>query len=304
MLPGLRTASFRFAASIWLRKLGLALGFAGCAASLAGQNLLSVENDGKLEIVSRAEGNTAFVLIGEKFVSRVGHPLVLKPITEYLPVYITVLDPTFQRGNRAVSDRGVFEDEIVNGGRFVFNANLKASRTLDNVVLVFVLESKDIGNSLYMMGIGHLDAHVSKRVSIDEITNYKLFGVRLGAVHLFVGGKEVFNSTITDSKWESQLDRMISSRTTGVQDAELKALYVYDPIYPPELKGKIQGKAMVACEVDEHGKVLNASVTSTTNPAFGTAAIEAVRQWRFVPRVKDGHPIDAQAQVPIDFAPL
>jgi TonB family protein len=63
-------------------------------------------------------------------------------------------------------------------------------------------------------------------------------------------------------------------------------------------------KAIIACEVDEHGKVINPSVASATNPAFGNAAIEAVRQWRFVPRVKDGHPINSQAQVPLDFESL
>jgi len=278
----------------------------GCAAGsapLAAQNLLYVENGGKLEIVHHAEGNTPFVLEAGKSVSRDGQHLSLKAAPEYLPALVTVLDPNFQRGMRAVSDKGIFEDKLVHAGRFVFTASLKASRALDNVVIALVLESKDIGNSLYLCGVGHLDGRESRRISIDEVTPFKLAGVHLAAVHIFVGGREAFNSTLKDSPWETELDRMVASRLAAGKDAELKPLYVVDPIYPLTLKDKIAGKAVVSCEIDDHGKVVNPAVTSATNPAFGTAALEAVRQWRFVPMVKDGHPTASKAEVPFDFTP-
>jgi TonB family protein len=41
----------------------------------------------------------------------------------------------------------------------------------------------------------------------------------------------------------------------------------------------------------------------TTDPAFGEAALEAVRFWRFLPKVKDGRPVEALVELPFSFTP-
>ncbi len=276
---------------------------AATAVPLAAQNVLGVEHDGKVDIVRRATAMDALVLEGGATVPREGSRPMLKPASEYLPAFITVLEHDFQKGARAISDNGAAQVVLANSGRFVFNAKLESARDLDDVVLALVLESKDIGNSVYLKDLGHFNAHEIKRVSIDQVTAFRLLGVRLGSVHFFIAGKEVFNSTISGTKWETILDRMIAARLKTAQDAALKALYVIDPVYPPSLKPKVTGKAVIACEVDEHGKVVNPTVSSATDPAFGAAALEAVRTWRFVPAVKAGHAVASHAEIPLDFAP-
>lgn len=254
--------------------------------------------------VRRAEGRTAFVLADGSWIQFTNGHFVLKPTTEYLPVLITVHNPQFGRGARAISDRGTSrETRLVQGGRFVFNADLEASCALDDVVLMLALVSEQAGNQLYLWGVGHLDAHQRKRVSIDETTPLKLRGVRLAAVHLFVDGREAFNSEISASKRAAALDRMVAQRVAAVQDAEAQPLFISEPIYPEALKTRIKGKAVVTFRVDEHGGVLDPVVTSATDPAFGAAALEAIRQWRFVPRVKGGAPVESAAELPFVFEP-
>ncbi len=278
-------------------------GLAICTAPLSAQNVLGVEHDGKFDIVRRAENSGSLILDGGKSVPREGSRPVLRPASEYLPVFITVLEQDFQRGARAISDNGPAQARLANSGRFVFTAKLEAPRALDDVVLALVLESKDIGNSIYLRDLGHLNAHEIKRVSVDEITAFRLLGVRLAGVHFFVAGKEVFNAAVKDAKWEALLDRMVATRVAAAKDAELKPLFVSDPVYPKALKERVAGHVVVACEIDEHGRVNNPTVTSATNPALGPAAIDAIRTWRFVPIVKAGQVIGARAEIPVDFAP-
>jgi TonB family protein len=232
-----------------------------------------------------------------------GAHFVLKPTAEYLPVSIKVLNLYFKKGARAISDNGTANELLVHAGRFVFNADFQAPCALDNVVLALELVSKKDGNSLYLQGIGHLDAYQIKHISIDQITPYRLTNVRFGGLHLFVDGRETFNSRISVAEREAALDRMVSRRIAAVQDAGPRPLVVTDPIYPAALKTKTNGKAVIAISVDQNGKVLNPSVRSATDPAFGAVAVEAIAQWRFVPRVKDGHPVESTVEVPFDFSP-
>jgi TonB family protein len=43
-------------------------------------------------------------------------------------------------------------------------------------------------------------------------------------------------------------------------------------------------------------------VKSATDPAFGEAALRAVRIWRFLPKVKDDNPVETKVDIPIVFA--
>jgi TonB family protein len=293
----------RDAARLWFRGCSLAAGLAAAAVPLTAQTILGVEHDGKFDIVRRATAIGTLVLDGGAAVPREGSRPVLKPASEYLPAFITVLEQDFQKGARAISDAGAAQVRLANSGRFVFNAKLEAPRDLDDVVLALVLESKEVGNSVYLKDLGQFKAHEIKRVSVDEVTAFKLLGVRLGGVHFFIAGKEVFNSTITGTKWETVLDRMVVARVAAAPEAGLKPLYVSDPVYPAAVKSKVAGKAVIACDVDEHGKVVNPTVSSATDPAFGAAALESVRAWRFVPAVKAGHAVSSHAEIPLDFAP-
>jgi len=290
------------------RIFGAALGLAALAAPLAGQNLLYVENGDKLSLVRRAVESTPCVLEGGKWIEVLGDRFVLKQTEEYLPVLITVHNRYFKRGNRAITDSGPAGDEYeVNwrtgsGDQFAFDADFESPFALDNVVLMLSLESKQGWNALYLWGIGHLDAHQSRYVSIAKTVPQKLREIHL-VLHIFVDGKEALNTQIPAGKRSAALGRMVNSRISAVRDAELQPLLQEPPDYPASIKTKVKGNAVVSFRVDIHGRVLGAAVTSATDPAFGTAALEAIRQWRFVPRVTDGIPVDTSTEMTFAFDP-
>ncbi|HTL68731.1 MAG TPA: TonB family protein [Lacunisphaera sp.] len=81
-----------------------------------------------------------------------------------------------------------------------------------------------------------------------------------------------------------------------------RALHMVAPVHPPELRKKlIGGQCLVECLVSPAGRVVDTKVLSATDPAFGPAAVEALRQWEFQPGERDGQPIAMKVQIPFDF---
>ncbi len=75
------------------------------------------------------------------------------------------------------------------------------------------------------------------------------------------------------------------------------------PDYPAELrKKKISGTVYVIFIVSKQGRVEQAKVQKSTNPAFDAPALKAVKQWRFEPGRKNGAPVQFRMRVPITFA--
>ena len=74
------------------------------------------------------------------------------------------------------------------------------------------------------------------------------------------------------------------------------------PEYPPGLrKAKVKGEAMIRLQIRANGAVLDPQVRSASDPAFGEAALAAIRMWRFLPKVKDGRPVGTEAEMPFSF---
>jgi TonB family protein len=57
----------------------------------------------------------------------------------------------------------------------------------------------------------------------------------------------------------------------------------------------------VDLRIDRRGHVLDAKVASASDPAFGAAALDAVRQWRFVPEVRNGRAVPSDVTLPFVF---
>jgi len=81
------------------------------------------------------------------------------------------------------------------------------------------------------------------------------------------------------------------------------------PTYPAgELRSKIGAVVTVSFVVDEEGRVMAALVEPdqdepAADPAFESAALAAVEQWRFKPGLKRGEPVKVAWRVPIEFRP-
>ncbi len=75
-----------------------------------------------------------------------------------------------------------------------------------------------------------------------------------------------------------------------------------EPEYPEEARrAKFQGFVTISVEIDENGRVGVLRVLQPAGLGLDEKAIEAVKQWRFKPAMRDGRPVAAPAQIQVSF---
>ena len=76
------------------------------------------------------------------------------------------------------------------------------------------------------------------------------------------------------------------------------------PKYPKAAaENRVEGRVMLIVDIAADGSVTGATVDRSAGDAsLDAAALEAVRQWRFQPALKDGKAVAGKVRVPIDFA--
>ena len=263
---------------------------------LGAQNLLLTEYKGKLLPVIRARGTQPFVEAEGKQVAAEGRRFALYKVEEYEPVFISVRD--IDVGSSYVEMNG----SAINH-EFKLKAKLETPYSLDNVFIVLELDTESAGKVIFMTEVGQLKPREVKYLSL-RVPMISAMGSGHYFIHLFSGGAEVLNSNIDPMYRETVVDRMTEKRIEAVQAAAPKLFFGPPPEYPEKLlKAKISGTVMVAIRIGANGRVYDPEIKSASDPAFGEAALTAVRLWRFLPRVKDGHAIETVASMPMNFTP-
>jgi TonB family protein len=86
-----------------------------------------------------------------------------------------------------------------------------------------------------------------------------------------------------------------------VQPAKVTARV--DPVYPAGLQAAgIEGTVLIEAVISKDGVPLTLKPRNTAvDPAFISAAIDAVQQWRFTPTLLNGEPIEALTTMQVDF---
>ena len=88
----------------------------------------------------------------------------------------------------------------------------------------------------------------------------------------------------------------------GVGVSAPHPLYTPDPQYSPEaLKAKLQGTVVLFLVVGPDGLPHDVRVARSLGMGLDEKAIEAVRQWKFSPSLKDGVPVAVQINVEVNF---
>jgi len=75
------------------------------------------------------------------------------------------------------------------------------------------------------------------------------------------------------------------------------------PVYPAEAKkAGVEGMVIVKALVNKEGRIEEAEISRSDTPLLDEAALEAIRQWRFVPAVsEDDETVAAWVTIPIKF---
>jgi TonB family protein len=263
------------------------------AQSVSAQHVLLAGDGGQLYLVCSANGTVPRVQKDGKIVPIIPHGFALREVPEFAPYFVTVSNvnvrTTFSNGGQLNND-------------FYFNADFEADTRLTDVFVVLALDSERAGKTLFLWEVETLEPRKPKGVSIIVPMDSPIGSGHYG-LHVFSGGAEVMQSMVPFMESEAALNRMVASRIKDVHNAPPKFFFGPFPEYPPGLKkANLKGQAIISVRIGANGDVYDPLVKSATDPAFGEAALRAVRIWRFLPKVKDDYPVETKVDIPIVFA--
>jgi TonB family protein len=122
-------------------------------------------------------------------------------------------------------------------------------------------------------------------------------------LHFFSDGMEIPTTQMKPEEIAAARAKTEGYLLRAHPDSPIALVTGVKPIYPDELKAKnLAGSATLHCRVDRDGNVAAANVVSATDPAFGRAAVAAVRQWKFAPAVSNHHYVEQVVEFPVNFA--
>jgi TonB family protein len=80
-----------------------------------------------------------------------------------------------------------------------------------------------------------------------------------------------------------------------------RLIHRVQPEYPPEARARnLQGSVVLNIQIHGDGTVGEVDVASG-NPILADAAVEAVRQWRYKANFANGHPVESQTRITVNF---
>jgi TonB family protein len=275
----------------------------GLAASLLlvpllrAQHAVFVEHGSAFSVVRAMQGGRALVEENGKLVRATGTRYSLQAADAYAPLFISVRNVEAHT-SVIETDTGAELNKD-----FHFRADLESPYGMEHVFLLLDLNTEDAGKMVFLWEVGTLVPRELRPIDL-HVPIGQLLGEGHFRLHLFTNGLEVFHSQMPPDYIDHVLDKMVAKEIHDVRDAMPKPLVGPAPEYPPPLrKAKTAGRAIIRFTISPRGRVLDATVKNATEPAFGTAALEAMRQWRFLPKIKDGQPISSTAEMPFSFTP-
>lgn len=131
-----------------------------------------------------------------------------------------------------------------------------------------------------------------------------------GSLLVFENGKEVFRMPPSRGPSEQPSQAKVERASSVVPEqvvalspeaAENSLIHRVEPDYPEEARDQqLQGPVVLDIHIGQDGTVQETKLVSG-EPLLAQAAIVAVRQWRFQPRVVKGAPVEMETSVTLNF---
>jgi TonB family protein len=164
--------------------------------------------------------------------------------------------------------------------------------------------------STYLHAIGIFDANaLERRVMNLTMKPIEIKGVRRAVC---VGLCSLLASVACGSALALHIGVEATNPPGGTADQPQKSsttpvhiIHRVAPVYPAEAKANkdtIDGACILAVSVNEDGVPTDISVAQSLRADYDKSAIDAVRQWRFSPAMKDGKPIAVETKVEISYS--
>jgi TonB family protein len=127
-----------------------------------------------------------------------------------------------------------------------------------------------------------------------------------GSLLVYENGKEVFRLPPSEEAGEGEVQRASAVEPAGnaelaAEAAEGSVLQRVEPEYPKEARQqRIQGAVVLDVRIGRDGAIQDVKLVSG-QAVLANAAIAAVKQWRFKPRVVNGKPVQMRTKVTLNF---
>jgi TonB family protein len=273
------------------------LGWAAVILPGFAQSVLLVEHHGKMQPVIAAHDTLPVIMEDGKRVSVRTDKFAMAKVEEFSPAFVAVKDIEVRDSYLQLSGGGDINHT------FELKAEFDSSYVLKDVFVVLEFEFDRGKKSLFLNQVGDLAPHKSQFIHLAAPMSGPL-GEGKYLVHIFSCGVEVFHSQLPFFYRESMLDQMIAKRIAGAPDGKPQPFIGPPPDYPKQFKkSRIKGTVRLHFTIRANGAVENPTIVSASDPAFGEAALDSIRIWRFLPRIKGGHPVETAVDLPMEFEP-
>lgn len=272
------------------------------AGILPAQIALMAEHGGSMQLVRKVQGNTCYVEQGGKLVavSRRAKTGVVG-VREYLPFFVSVRDMKAELEMQEI--QFAHGESTTLGRHFRFVMRVESDYLLENVYLLLDITDAYARRRIFYHGIGTLEPRISRLV-VANVPHPILSAEGHYRLHLFSDGGELLHSGQAEDYREAQLVKIVMHRREGVRDAEAQPLIGPEPEYPEGLLSRgMRGEAVVRMKINRSGAVVDPTISEATVPEFGAPALAAARQWRFLPRMMNGVPVETEVEMPFRFDP-
>lgn len=269
---------------------------ASFTGSLFGQHVVFTEHNNGRHIVRQVSRNRLLIEEDGERISLPIRRIGLHKVEEYLPVFVAIHDP--RASTSAITSEGASFNN-----NFSFSAHFESAYPLKHVFLVLDLKFENGQHHYFIREVGDLQPYRRQHVKVTvEMT--REFGEGVYHLHLFADGMELLHSMQPPEFRETILDTMVASRVKERTDGPPTPFVAPPPQYPSKLaKTKKTGAVRVRATIYSNGTVSDPTILSATDPAFGETALNAVRLWRFLPKIEQGRPVETVAILPIEFIP-
>jgi len=133
-----------------------------------------------------------------------------------------------------------------------------------------------------------------------------------GALNPSLGGADGFGGTASLASGGRIGGTGTGIEAGGVDDAVFsigdldqapRLIFQVAPSYPLELRRrKVEGMVQLVFVVDQQGRVVSPKVENSTHAEFDQPALEAIKQWKFEPGIRDQEKVVSRIRIPIRFA--
>lgn len=81
-------------------------------------------------------------------------------------------------------------------------------------------------------------------------------------------------------------------------------LMTAEPVYSEQMRERgARGRVVLSVLINASGRADDIQAKSSPDPELTHSAIEALRRWRFLPRIGAGEPRESRVEIPLVFEP-